>query len=163
MPKFKIFLIGLLENDFMLKLWKLDRIRSEVTSRAVLLFIFVDCKTIQSIQNQHGVTSSSSGFGLNSTALLKLAKKEIALKQEILGLSFSSQNVRVVFVINEVGTVHARHAHRYAVSRLTQGKFCNVFPNFMKTSPPSPPENFLSCVDFYLVVYFHPFSNLLYG
>ena len=50
------------------KLWNLDRIRSMMTSWTVLLFIFVDCKTMQSIQNQHGVTSSSSGFGLKSTA-----------------------------------------------------------------------------------------------
>ena len=41
---------GLLSN----KLWILSRIRSMMTSRAVLLFTFEDCKTIQ---NQHGVMS----------------------------------------------------------------------------------------------------------
>ena len=50
------------------KLLNLDRIRSRMTLWAVLLFTFVDCKTIQSIQNQHGVMSSLSGFGLNSAA-----------------------------------------------------------------------------------------------
>ena len=40
-------------------------------SRAVLLFIFEGCKTIQSIQNQHGMTSSSSGFVIKSTACWK--------------------------------------------------------------------------------------------
>ena len=44
----------------------LDQIRSMMTSQAVLLFTFEDCKTIQSIQNKHCVTSSSSGFGLFS-------------------------------------------------------------------------------------------------
>ena len=38
--------------------------RLMMMSRTVLLFTFVDCKTIQSIQNQHGLTSSSSGSGL---------------------------------------------------------------------------------------------------
>ena len=50
------------------KLWNLDRIRSMMTSWTVLLFIFVDCKTIQSIQNQHRVMSSWSGFKIKSTA-----------------------------------------------------------------------------------------------
>ena len=55
---------------YITKLWNLDRNRSMMTSRAVLLFIFVDCKTILLIQNQHGVTLSSSRFGLNSTACI---------------------------------------------------------------------------------------------
>ena len=46
--------------------WRKDRIRSMMMSHAVLLFTFEDCKTIQSIQYQHGATSSSSGFGLFS-------------------------------------------------------------------------------------------------
>ena len=50
------------------KLWILSRIRLMMMSRAVLLFSFKDCKTIQSIQNQHGVTSSSGRFVIKSAA-----------------------------------------------------------------------------------------------
>ena len=50
------------------KLWILSQIRSMMMSRAVLLFSFKDCKTIQSIQNQHGVTSSSGRFVIKSAA-----------------------------------------------------------------------------------------------
>ena len=49
------------------KPWNLGQICSMPTSRALLL-IFVDCKSIHLIQNQHSVKSSTSKFGLNSTA-----------------------------------------------------------------------------------------------
>ena len=54
------------------KLRKKGRIRSMMMAQAMLLFTFVDCKTIlygfhiRSIQSQHGLTSSSSGFDLSA-------------------------------------------------------------------------------------------------